>query len=587
MLYKSRNTKLFFSLLFLYSCSTGSTPVYQLITNVEPAETGSVTQSVLETEQGETITITANAYEHWVFYCWSGDYTGTDNPASILMDRDKSVTAVFEKRDYPLTITIEGDGSVEERVIQQKSTDYPQGSVVELTATPSNGWMFFIWSGDVESTDQIIEVIVESETNLTVRFKRIDYSLKINVEGEGKVEQRTISKPKISEYLFETAVELTATPSAAWKFIRWGGDLAGSENPKIVTLDSDTDITAHFEFDLNSSDNLIRILTNDNGDGTFSDTQFTSILGIEIIDNKLRLYYGNKNPDKIFIIDTYDLLKWTAPREVLLPLNWNGFNRIGVFYHKGWKGYGRADGIYLFQSDDGIEFEVVGKAFEWKLDTIYSFFYDERKQKYVGYGRVRGNRTGGWRSDQNPEIDRRGISFHSNKNWSSNWSNGGEIIADPLDFWDYDSEMIPDFYTANIYWDEKLSKYRSLTNVFWREKRRIISNYRNVFGNSRNTGEMYPIIMESDDGVNFSIVTTESPIPLAPHRRYGYNPPWYGESNTEQTCSQCYEVGQIIPFIRPISFNGEEYIFYVYKDHNHYEKPNYMNVENSIYAFRL
>jgi hypothetical protein len=55
-----------FILLFIYSCSTDSTPVYQLSTSAEPAEAGSVTQSAAEAEQGETITITANANEHWV-----------------------------------------------------------------------------------------------------------------------------------------------------------------------------------------------------------------------------------------------------------------------------------------------------------------------------------------------------------------------------------------------------------------------------------------------------------------------------------------------------------------------------------------
>src|SRR5690625_5573367 len=106
---------------------------------------------------------------------------------------------------------------------------------------------------------------------------------------------------------------------------------------------------------------------------------------------------------------------------------------------------------------------MVGKAFDWKIDTFYSFFFDENKNKYVAYGRVRGTaENGGWDSDSYPDIDRRGISFHSNDTWGTDWSNPGQIIADPMDYWNYDSEMIPDFYTPNVYWDENEHKYLTL-----------------------------------------------------------------------------------------------------------------------------
>ncbi|MCC5907249.1 MAG: hypothetical protein JJU13_13640 [Balneolaceae bacterium] len=169
-------------LLLGQSCSTKSTPVYQLNTSVEPSEAGSVNQSATEAEEGETITITANANEHWVFDRWSGDHSGTDNPATIMLDADKSVTALFEKRDYPLTIHIEGEGSVDERVVQAKTTDYPHGTVVELTPIPSDGWELISWSGDVSSTEEVITVTIDGETNITATFERKAYPMTITVE---------------------------------------------------------------------------------------------------------------------------------------------------------------------------------------------------------------------------------------------------------------------------------------------------------------------------------------------------------------------------------------------------------------------
>lgn len=55
------------------------------------------------------------------------------------MDSDKSVTAMFIKREYPLRVKVRGLGTVDERIVQAKSTDYPYGTVVELTSAASEG----------------------------------------------------------------------------------------------------------------------------------------------------------------------------------------------------------------------------------------------------------------------------------------------------------------------------------------------------------------------------------------------------------------------------------------------------------------
>ena len=230
-----------------FSCSTDSTPVYQLTTSAEPPEAGNITQSASEVEEGETIQITANSNEHWVFDRWSGDYSGSENPASIVMDQDKTITAIFDKRDYPLTINIEGEGTVDERVIQAKTTDYPHDTVVELTANPAEGWEFIEWSGDVNSVDDVIEIDIEGDTNVTVTFERMDYPLSITIEGEGEVEQEIVSTPKTTEYPYETVVELTAVPNDGWKFVEWQGDLSGNENPEIITIEEEVNVTAVFE----------------------------------------------------------------------------------------------------------------------------------------------------------------------------------------------------------------------------------------------------------------------------------------------------------------------------------------------------
>lgn len=73
----------------------GDTPVtYQLGVS---ATNGSITKNPDKSayEAGETVEITAIPDPGYLFDSWSGDVSGSDNPASIVMDADKSVTANF------------------------------------------------------------------------------------------------------------------------------------------------------------------------------------------------------------------------------------------------------------------------------------------------------------------------------------------------------------------------------------------------------------------------------------------------------------------------------------------------------------
>jgi len=72
---------------------------------------------------------------------------------------------------YPLTIEIEGEGIVEEVVIAQgKTTDYSLGSVLELTAKPSDGWLFVEWQGDLTGTDNPKQITIDKAKTVKAIF---------------------------------------------------------------------------------------------------------------------------------------------------------------------------------------------------------------------------------------------------------------------------------------------------------------------------------------------------------------------------------------------------------------------------------
>lgn len=239
--------------IFIFSaCGPGSLPLsnnpsYQLSIVVDPAEGGSVLPESKEVSNGDEIVISASPNEGWLFDSWRGDHTGSSNPDTVIADSDMEISALFLKRDYPLTIAIAGSGSVSEKIIQPKATDYPHGTTVELTAEPSDGWSFVEWGGDQTSGENPIQIEINDETEITAHFEKVFYSLVVEVEGSGSVD-KFLQTGNVSEELFEfdSVIELTASAAVGWGFLGWEGDRQGDLNPITIRIDSDKVVRAVF-----------------------------------------------------------------------------------------------------------------------------------------------------------------------------------------------------------------------------------------------------------------------------------------------------------------------------------------------------
>jgi uncharacterized repeat protein (TIGR02543 family) len=221
---------------------------------VSPTEGGKIIVSpqTPNYKEGEVVTFTPEPNEHWVFKQWEGDGTGSSTPLQLTMSANKSVVGVFVKRDYPLTITIEGEGTVEERIVPNPGgREYPHGTTVELTPKPKEGWVFDSWGGDLSGTDSPKTIKVDKAKNVTVKFKRRDYPLNITITGEGTVEEKIITNPGGRSYPFETVVLLTPKPSEGWVFESWGGDLTGTQTPKTIKVDKEKNVTVKFKINTN------------------------------------------------------------------------------------------------------------------------------------------------------------------------------------------------------------------------------------------------------------------------------------------------------------------------------------------------
>jgi hypothetical protein len=118
-------------------------------------------------DAGTVVTLTAIADPGWGFSGWSGDLTGSDNPATITMDADKNITATFVEGQYALTVDTVGQGTV---TLNPPGGIYDAGTHVTLTATAATLWEFSHWSGDLTGSDNPDTVTMDSDKNITATF---------------------------------------------------------------------------------------------------------------------------------------------------------------------------------------------------------------------------------------------------------------------------------------------------------------------------------------------------------------------------------------------------------------------------------
>ena len=206
---------------------------------------------------GTTLNIAAVTIKTgWEFDNWDGDLIGSDNPATIIMDGDKSITAVFKLLQYPLMITISGEGTVTEEIILAKTTVYEHGSNIQLTATPEVGWVFDHWEGDLTGSDNPAVITMDGQKSVTAVLIQIPYNINLTISGNGTVTKN----PDQATYFYNSTVHLTATPEMGWLFDHWEGDLTGSDNPAIITMDDQESVTAVFESQPYITENVIVVV---------------------------------------------------------------------------------------------------------------------------------------------------------------------------------------------------------------------------------------------------------------------------------------------------------------------------------------
>ena len=198
-------------------------------------------------------TVLGESGVRYVFTGWSstsiGGYTGYDNSASVVMDRDVTETAEW-KTQYFLNVETEEGGSV-----SPKSGWYDEGTSVTLSATSDPGYTFNSWrgkgTGSIIGTQATTTVTMNGPITQSATFREpATYTLTVSslhgtTTGQGTYDEGTTASFTV------TPTMLSGESGVRYVFTGWSstsiGGYTGSEVMGSMVMRGNVQVKAEWE----------------------------------------------------------------------------------------------------------------------------------------------------------------------------------------------------------------------------------------------------------------------------------------------------------------------------------------------------
>ncbi|MCL2184196.1 MAG: hypothetical protein FWB85_12095 [Chitinispirillia bacterium] len=153
----------------------------------------------------------------------------------------------FVRNYYTLTTDVSpnNSGAVSRSIT---ANSYAEGTHVEITAAPADGWVFERWMGGGIANDMDAAISLEMNANKAVIavFQQLPrYALSVTATAGGNVSR----EPEADNYIAGTIVTITAHPPEGYNFRRWTGEGVEDENSQTTTISmtEPRTVTASFE----------------------------------------------------------------------------------------------------------------------------------------------------------------------------------------------------------------------------------------------------------------------------------------------------------------------------------------------------
>ena len=214
---------------------------------------------------GTVVALSATPAANFQFSGWSGACSGT-GACSVTMDAAKSVTATFTLKQFVLTLSTVGNGTISANP-QPVGGTYGAGTVVALTATPASGSQFSGWSGVCSGTGAC-NVTMDAAKSVTATFAAApppppaQFTLTMTSVGDGSIAPQPAPLTPAAaaartslvapagglvsgSYNAGTIVTLTPVPATGSRFSGWSGACSGT-GVCSVTMNAAKSVTATF-----------------------------------------------------------------------------------------------------------------------------------------------------------------------------------------------------------------------------------------------------------------------------------------------------------------------------------------------------
>ena len=211
------------------------TPLQYEITTVCNPENGGTVTGAGTYPYGSTAILTATANDDFMFLCWSDGIV--TNPRSVTVTNNATYTALFHYNGTP-TYTITVNSNDPSLGIVSGSGQYPEGTTIEITATPIGNAYFVDWNDG--NTDNPRSIVVTQDMTFTANFETIQ-TYTITVMSENPLLGTVYGS---GTYPANSIVTIGATPSNHFSFAGWQD--GNMENPRQIVVIEDATYTASF-----------------------------------------------------------------------------------------------------------------------------------------------------------------------------------------------------------------------------------------------------------------------------------------------------------------------------------------------------
>lgn len=189
-----------------------------------------------EYEEGDLVTLRANALENFIFNKWDDD--NTDNPRSFIAEDDckKDYTAFFSKTQF-LIIVQSADPTMGSAA---GGGTFPNASIATIKAIPNEGYKFSHWSDNDTNATRSITVTGDA-TYIAYFISEEQATYTITVQSANALHGQTSGS---GTFHFGEQVVISATPYPGYTFNRWHD--GNTESVRTITVTGNATYIAYF-----------------------------------------------------------------------------------------------------------------------------------------------------------------------------------------------------------------------------------------------------------------------------------------------------------------------------------------------------